>query len=203
MKYITLLDYTHLDNGLFMRTFSEQLAKQKNHQSIIIHGSSDYEKRIKEQGYSEIKAKIRAVKELNRRIIALLADSGVAAISMNAYQKSLFTTGHDGLRVNADIIDQLPEHVHLVLSRLINQDNSFELLPVNEIIKTLLNNTDYQTVITFPITTAINITLKDLSDPIEQLNLIPSELLTVEFPLKIMPINHFHTPEDPNLLVAL
>ncbi|MEX0686156.1 MAG: hypothetical protein WD267_05535 [Balneolales bacterium] len=119
MDYLAILDYAHLDNALFLKSFSEALSAQRNTRGIILHGDSLYTQRLVQTGMLTEDARIRSTKDLNHRLISLLADNGVSAVGINGYQKDIIT--HDGkfLKVNKNFLTGFPHNTHMVLSNLV------------------------------------------------------------------------------------
>jgi len=130
MPYIAVLDYEHLDNGLFLNAFAKSLAQHEN-PGIIIHADSKYTDRIIQTGVMRADARIRAMKDLNHRLIALLADQGVAAIGLNGYQKGLIRISEDErLEVNVEQFRSLPPQPALVISALAETESGNQPQPV-------------------------------------------------------------------------
>lgn len=129
MDFLAVLDYEHLDNGVFLTSFAKSLA-QKEKRGLIIHGDSAHTERIIQTGVMREEAQIRAIKELNHRLVALFADEGVSTIALNGFQKSLIT--YDGSAVNIDKnqIEKLPEHPMVLLSNLALDSSSNQYRPV-------------------------------------------------------------------------
>lgn len=123
MKYIAVLDHEHLDNALFLTAFAKSLSAHKDRQGIIVHGGSEYTERLIQTGMMREDAEIRAIKDLNRRLIALFADHGISTIGMNSYQKEMILRTENQVVVNKSLIDQLPETPFLLLSSLVKDDN--------------------------------------------------------------------------------
>ena len=117
MDFLAVLDYEHLDNGVFLTSFARSLA-QKKERGIVIHGDSEYTERIIQTGVMRKEARIRAIKELNHRLVALFADQGISTIAVNGYQKSMVTTDGDDLTINQDQINSFPPQPTLLLSNL-------------------------------------------------------------------------------------
>ena len=130
MPYIAVLDYEHLDNGLFLNAFAKSLAQHEN-PGIIIHSDSKYTERIIQTGVMRTDARIRAMKDLNHRLIALFADHGVAAIGLNGYQKGMIRISTDeGLQIDSEQFRNLPPQPAMVISALAEIENSNQPEPV-------------------------------------------------------------------------
>lgn len=145
MKYIALLDYQHLENNLFMKAFANAVAKQKKVSGIIMHGDSPYTERLIQTGMIREDAKSRCIKELNIRIVSILADSGVSAIGLNPYQRDsiVYKPDKNELAVNAAFFDSLPDSTFLVLSNLVGRTNrkrpeTYPLVLLAEKLQTML-----------------------------------------------------------------
>ncbi|MDZ7719449.1 MAG: hypothetical protein U5K72_11590 [Balneolaceae bacterium] len=117
MDFLAVLDYDHLDNGVFLTSFAKSLAK-KNSRGLIIHGDSEHTERIIQTGVMRNEAKIRAIKELNHRLVALFADEGVSTIALNGFQKQLLTYDGSTVEIDKNQIDKLPEHPMVLISNL-------------------------------------------------------------------------------------
>lgn len=120
IDYIAILDYDHLDNGLFLASLANALATRGEERGLLIHGDSAYTERLLQTGVMREEARIRAMRDLNHRLIALLADHGVSAIGLNGHQRGLVTIDNKKgeIRLDSSQLQQLPETPQLVLSAL-------------------------------------------------------------------------------------
>lgn len=146
-NYIAILDYEHLDNGIFLNAFAQALSQQKNTRGIVIHGDSAYTDRLIQTGILREDAKLRAIKGLNHRLIALFADHGVATIGINGYQRGLITEKNGQLQVDTAQLKQLPREPLLLLSNLIQTDTQKKPRPLSlpeytQLLKSTLNIED-------------------------------------------------------------
>lgn len=130
MQYLAALDYQHLDNGVFLTAFARALSQQQHTRPIIIHGDSEYTERVIQTGVMRDEATVRSIKDLNHRLIALLADEGVSAIGINGYQRKLITLDDGSLKVDSSFIEQLPSASALLLSTLVYDHQSGQPVPV-------------------------------------------------------------------------
>jgi hypothetical protein len=117
MNFLAVLDYEHLDNGMFLTAFARSLA-QKEESGIIIHSDSEYTDRLIQTGMMREDARLRAIKDLNHRLIALFADQGVSTIGVNGYQKSLIQIKEDQIYINRDQVHRFPSQPMLLISGL-------------------------------------------------------------------------------------
>ncbi|MFN1834140.1 hypothetical protein AB2B38_002665 [Balneola sp. MJW-20] len=121
-NYIAVLDRQHLENTIFLTSFARSLAQQKTRKGIILHGDSEYTDRLIQTGMMREDAEIRAIRDLNRRLIGLFADQGVSAIGLNGYQKGLIRKVENELIFDKKGYRELPETPFLLLSNLIEND---------------------------------------------------------------------------------
>jgi hypothetical protein len=132
--FLAVLTYEHLDNGMFLTAFARSLAKKKK-RGIILHGDSEYTERIIQTGVMREDATIRAVKDLNHRLVALLADQGVPAVSLNGYQKSLVKVENNQILIDSRQLYSLPGETVILLSNLAEStiENKPVPLPLNHL----------------------------------------------------------------------
>ncbi|MEX0594358.1 MAG: hypothetical protein WD115_06245 [Balneolaceae bacterium] len=125
IDYIAILDYDHLDNGLFLASLANALATRGEERGLLIHGDSAYTERLLQTGVMREEARIRAMRDLNHRLIALLADHGVSAIGLNGHQRGLVKqdSKNGEIRLDTAQLQNLPDTPHLVLSALGESDS--------------------------------------------------------------------------------
>jgi hypothetical protein len=124
MDYIAVLDYDHLDNGVFLASFARALSQQSRSRGLIIHGESAYTERLIQTGMMREDAVVRAVKDLNHRLIALFADQGISAIGLNGYQRSLIKKIKSDIQIDEQQLKRLPDQPHLLISNLAEEGNT-------------------------------------------------------------------------------
>jgi hypothetical protein len=143
MNYIAVLDYEHLDNAIFLTAFAKAVKAQEIRKGIIIHGESAYTDRLIQTGMMREDACIRSIKDLNRRLIALLADHGVPTIGLHGFQKELISRTENTLELNRKTFDELPQSPFLLLSNLIScGDEGTEALPLTKLASFLTHELD-------------------------------------------------------------
>lgn len=134
MKYIAVIDYDHLDNGVFLTSLARSLSQQQGNADlypIIIHSDSKYTERIIQTGVMREEATVRSIKDLNNRLVALFADEGVSAIGINPYQRNVITRQDGSLTLNKSFLDTLPHQSVLLLSTLIQNADEGILEPLS------------------------------------------------------------------------
>ncbi len=131
-KYIAVLDREHLENKIFLNSFAKSLASHGNRKGIIIHGDSEYTERLIQTGMMRKDARERAVKDLNRRLVGLLADQGVPAIGVNGYQKELVQQSGDDLQLDTEQLHNLPPTPCVLISSLVEHDGEVRYAHLSE-----------------------------------------------------------------------
>lgn len=124
MHYVVLLDHDHLGNNLFLKSFAQSISRQKNAKGIILHGDSIYTDLIIQTGVMREDARFRSTREINTRLVGLLADEGIPAIGINGYQKEIvsYNSEDEEIKLNKPFFDGIPGQTFLVLSNLIKHD---------------------------------------------------------------------------------
>jgi hypothetical protein len=130
MDFIAVIDFEHLDNGLFLSAFSRSLSQLKDKRGLIIHGDSEYTNRLIQTGMMREDAVIRAAKDLNHRLIALFADNGIATIGLNGYQRSLIKQSEGSLLFDDAQFQKLPHQPMLLLSNLVAPESGTTPVPI-------------------------------------------------------------------------
>lgn len=133
MHYLAALDHDHLDNGVFLTTLARSLAQQqqndKNIRSIIVHTDSEYTERIIQTGVMRKEATIRSLKDLNKRLVALLADEGVSTIGINPYKRNFITLEDGKLQLDHSFLNNISDQPILLISTLVQDlDQNKEVL---------------------------------------------------------------------------
>lgn len=129
IDFIAVLTYEQLDNGMFLTSFARGLTGRKK-RGIVLHGDSEYTERVIQTGVIREDATIRATKDLNHRLVALLADQGVAAISLNGYQKSLVCIKEQQPVVDTAQLNAFPGQTQILLSNLASHPEKEKPVPV-------------------------------------------------------------------------
>lgn len=129
MDFIAVLNYEHLDNGMFLTAFARSLGRKKK-RGIVLHGDSEYTDRIIQTGVMREDAQIRAIKELNHRLVALFADEGISAIAVNGFQKSLIRFDGQRIVIDKEQILNMPVQPMLLISNLGEETQTGKPIPV-------------------------------------------------------------------------
>lgn len=152
MDFLAVLDYEHLDNGVFLNSFAKSLSKKKK-RGLIIHGDSEYTERIIQTGVMRENARIRAIKELNHRLVALFADEGISTIALNGFQKSLITIDNGEIEIKKNQINDLSDQPMILLSNLVHdlQTNDYRPIPLSDLANALAEAFDIENITVFSI----------------------------------------------------
>lgn len=139
MDFIAVVNYEHLDNSLFLTSLARAVSR-KNGRGILLHADSEYTERIIQTGVMREEAQIRAMKDLNHRFIALMADEGVPAVGLHGFQKSLVKKHGERVEVDRDQLFQLPAVPLLIISSLCEMvdKSSTGAIPLDELAEAFL-----------------------------------------------------------------
>lgn len=143
MGYIAFIDYEHLDNSLFLKALAGGTASQGHRVTprIFVHGDSEYTERLIQTGMMRKDASFRAIKELNRRLVALFADYGVSAIGLNGYQRKVasYDPESDKLTIDHQYLLSLPSVSIVIISNLVHVvgQKKPQLFPVDRYLASL------------------------------------------------------------------
>jgi hypothetical protein len=152
MKYIAILDHEHLDHSFFMKSFAEAMGRQRGCTGIIIHADSGYTDRLIQTGMMTEDAVMRSTRDLNHRIVALLADNGVSGVGVNGYQKQLVTLSGREVSIDHEWIEARPSGTHLILSNLVRDTLARKIVPLQlrDLADALVEQLQIDMVIAFP-----------------------------------------------------
>lgn len=109
---ITTLEPAHLDHPMFMKQFATEMRTGlQGIRLLVLHGDNSFTEETIQQGIPRQEAASQTARQLNRRLVALLADEGVSALGITLSQRG-FTTYDETMdppfRVNASAWDRLP-----------------------------------------------------------------------------------------------
>lgn len=167
MNFVAVLDYEHLDNGMFLTSFAKALSKKKE-QGIIIHGDSEYTERIIQTGVMRGAATVRAIKDLNHRLVALFADEGIAAIALNGYQKSLVKLAGGKIEIDKQQLENLPGSVMILLSNLVlNETGSIKPINLPDLSLAIKKAFDIDAITLFSINDSADLMVKDFPQSVK------------------------------------
>jgi hypothetical protein len=152
MNIIAVLDFEHLDNGIFLNAFAQALARQQADRCIVLHGDSAYTDRLIQTGMMRSDAQLRSIRDLNHRLVALFADNGVPTIGVNGYQRSLLQWDEQqNLELDRDYYQQLSDRVVLLISSLVQSTKSDQpvAMPLPELAHQLKQLLDFDEIVVF------------------------------------------------------
>ncbi|MEX2456640.1 MAG: hypothetical protein WD381_04960, partial [Balneolaceae bacterium] len=206
MDYIAVLDYEHLDNGLFLSAFAKAVSNHKK-RGIIIHGESKYTERLIQTGIMREEATIRAIKDLNHRLVALFADEGVSTIGLNGYQRSLIKERNGSIDVDVEQFHKFPEHPTLLVSSLIDSDGHDQPKPMGiaAMAYALKNELNIDDVIIFSTAEGGDIIKQDLPKTISRTSpsdstflekQVPKDFRDIEYEVKLTTAQNFSNYPD-------
>lgn len=206
MRYIAALDYEHLDNGVFLTSLASSISQQENVRAIIVHGDSAYTDRIMQTGVMREEAKIRSIKDLNHRLIAMFADQGISAIGINGYQRKFITRTKDGLSMDASFFERLPPQSVLLISTLVRDEESDSPVSVklSDMASFLKSELDAESIFAFSRSDKNEVFVQEKNRDLQWNNLpagftdehLPEEFRQFDQPLRLTTARDFHHPEE-------
>lgn len=137
INFIAVLDHQHLDNSVFLTAFAKSLAQLGDRKGIVIHGDSPYTDRLIQTGMMREDARIRAIKDLNKRLIGLFADQGIPTIGVHGFQKELISLQNQQVTLNHQVLNELHHTPNLLISNLIDDHGSPKHVPLPSFAKAL------------------------------------------------------------------
>ena len=109
---ITTLEPEHLDHPMFMKQFATEMRTGlRGQRLLVLHGDSSFTEETIQQGVPRQEAAVQTARQLNRRLVALLADEGVSALGITLMQRnftSFDATINPPFRVNDSAWQRLP-----------------------------------------------------------------------------------------------
>ena len=125
-----MIDHDHLDNAVFLTALARAVSGHTTERGLIIHGDSAYTDRLIQTGMFRSDAQLRAIKDLNHRLVALFADHGVSMVGLNGYQRSLVRREKGQLKVDKDHFHRLPDRAQLLISNLVDDPDEQDPVPI-------------------------------------------------------------------------
>lgn len=148
-SFIAVLDHEHLENSIFLTSFAKSLAQLGDRKGIVIHGDSPYTDRLIQTGMMREDARLRAIKDLNKRLIGLFADQGIATIGIHGFQKGLIARKENGIEVDIKALNALHSTPNLLLSNLIEENGETVHLPLPQFARSIKQNIDESEILLF------------------------------------------------------
>ncbi|TNE69282.1 hypothetical protein EP331_14500 [bacterium] len=200
-SFIVLLDKYHLDQPLFMKVFGQKIRSAKKGRLIILHADNSFTKQLIANGSNPEQALTRATKEINLKLVNLLAEYGIPAISMHGYLKNAISVSEFGdISVDTSFFNQHPDSVATVLSNLAFDQSTEKVSPisVSKLALALKNQLDIDEVLVFAQDEAISRSfIKQAPSEVELLNMIPEEIISSAKGFKLTTIADF---DEKNVL---
>ncbi|MDR9418177.1 hypothetical protein [Gracilimonas sp.] len=137
IQFIAVLDHEHLDNSVFLTAFARSLSNLGDRKGLVVHGDSPYTDRLIQTGMMREDARLRAIKDLNKRLIGLFADQGIPTIGLHGFQKGLITKKSTFLHVDIEGLNKLHSAPNLLISNLVDKNGEPEHIPLPDFINSL------------------------------------------------------------------
>lgn len=125
---ITTLEPEHLDHPMFMKQFATEMRTGLHGQRLLVlHGDSSFTEETIQQGVPRQEAAVQTARQLNRRLVALLADEGVSALGITLMQRnftSFDATINPPFQVNDSAWERLPAIPVICCATIVNSQES-------------------------------------------------------------------------------
>lgn len=198
-SFIAVLDHEHLENSIFLTSFARSLAQLGDRKGIVIHGDSPYTDRLIQTGMMREDARLRAIKDLNKRLIGLFADQGISTIGVHGFQKGLIKKSGEDIELDLKALNVLHSVPNLLISNLAEENGDPVHVPLPYFAKQVSQSIKETEILLFSknendeiLITESKDQLKwgDISDSSVE-NSIPDEFRDFGFPVKITTATDF------------
>lgn len=198
-SFIAVLDHEHLENSIFLTSFARSLAKHGDRKGIIVHGDSPYTDRLIQTGMMREDARLRAIKDLNKRLIGLFADQGVATIGIHGFQKGLIKKEANDINLDMDALNDFHKAPNLLISNLVDENGRSVHVPLTDFTRSLSESLTETEILIFSKNekddiliseTDMKLSWSDISDEFAEASL-PKEFHDFGYPLKMTTATDF------------
>ena len=200
-KLLLIIDKEHLNQPLFMKLFGQKLRSLKQVQAYILHGDNSYTDQLIENGMDAAKATERATKEINHKLVALLAENGISALGLHGYHREIVQQSIDNIiEVDSSKLKNHPDSVTLVFSHLIFDlaSKSVQPAPLSTLANAIKRALNIDEILCFAVSEQVSQSFKNEPPSyIDCLNLAPKEVLNDISGIKMTTIADF---DEKNLL---
>jgi acetylglutamate kinase len=192
-SFIAVLDHQHLENSIFLTAFAKSLAKLGERKGIVVHGDSPYTDRLIQTGMMREDARLRAIKDLNKRLIGLFADHGVATIGIHGFQKNLVTKQGENVTLNNTIMEEFHAAPNLLISNLVDEQGETTHLPLPKFTQSVAEHIDDVEILLFSKNEKDEILISDTNNRMKWKDLpesfcketLPEEFEKFNYPVKL------------------
>ncbi|HET8866503.1 MAG TPA: hypothetical protein VFM80_12475 [Gracilimonas sp.] len=198
-SFIAVLDHEHLENSIFLTSFARSLAKHGDRKGIIVHGDSPYTDRLIQTGMMREDARLRAIKDLNKRLIGLFADQGVATIGIHGFQKGLIKKEANDINLDMDALNDFHKAPNLLISNLVEENGESVHVPLTDFTRSLSESLTETEILIFSKNekddiliseTDMKLSWSDISNEFAEASL-PKEFHDFGYPLKMTTATDF------------
>lgn len=192
-SFIAVLDHHHLENSIFLTAFAKSLAKLGKRKGIIVHGDSPYTDRLIQTGMMREDARLRAIKDLNKRLIGLFADYGVATIGIHGFQKNLISKEGEKVSLDTSKIEEFHAVPNLLISNLVDEQGETTHIPLPKFTRSLAEQIDNAEILLFSKNEKDEILISDTNHQLKWEDLpesfyeetLPAEFEKFNYPVKL------------------
>lgn len=149
INFIAVLDHQHLENSMFLTAFAKSLAQLGDRKGLVVHGDSPYTDRLIQTGMMREDARLRAIKDLNKRLVGLFADQGIPTIGIHGFQKGLISMEGETIRLEKEALDAHHSSPNLLISNLVEHNGDPKHIPLPEFVRSLSHELDHAEILLF------------------------------------------------------
>lgn len=199
INFIAVLDHEHLENTVFLTAFAKSLAKLGERKGIVIHGDSPYTDRLIQTGMMREDARLRAIKDLNKRLVGLFADQGIPTIGIHGFQKGLITKQEDDIILNKEALDAHHATPNLLISSLVEHKGTPLHVPLPEFSRSISTELDDADILLFSKNEKDEILISETKEKLSWSSLpagfaettLPDEFRNFDHPVKLTTATDF------------
>lgn len=199
INFIAVLDHEHLENTVFLTAFAKSLANLGDRKGIVIHGDSPYTDRLIQTGMMREDARLRAIKDLNKRLVGLFADQGIPTIGIHGFQKGLITKHDDNILLNKKALDAHHATPNLLISSLVEHEGAPLHVPLPEFSRSISAELDDADILLFSKNEKDEILISETKEKLSWSSLpagfaettLPDEFRNFDHPVKLTTATDF------------
>ncbi|MEQ8524463.1 hypothetical protein [Gracilimonas sp.] len=189
INFIAVLDHQHLENSIFLTAFAKSLARLGDRKGLVIHGDSPYTDRLIQTGMMREDARLRAIKDLNKRLVGLFADQGIPTIGIHGFQKGLIKMEGDTFSLEKEALDAHHASPNLLISNLVEHNGDPKHIPLPEFTRSISLELEHAEILLFSKNEKDEILISETEKKLSWDNL-PTEFAESTLPEEFQNFNH-------------
>jgi hypothetical protein len=116
-NYILIINREQAGQTLFLKAVAKQWARQKRLRGLLLHEDNPRTELIIQQGVPRAEASRQVAREINHRIVDLLAEAGLAAVGLHLEKIARFSDME--IKLDQKMIAKVPTGAHIVVSKVV------------------------------------------------------------------------------------